>query len=58
MYTTWPSAGSPAFKGLESLVLRCGIFLTLITLFVAIMSLEYLLCLMDSENLKALYYDP
>ena len=38
MYTTWPSAGSPAFKGLESLVLRCGIFLTLITLFVAIMS--------------------
>ena len=26
MYTTWPSAGSPAFKGLESLVLRCGIF--------------------------------
>ena len=37
MYTTWPSAGSPAFKGLESLVLRCGIFLTLITLFVAIM---------------------
>ena len=34
MYTPWPSAGSPAFKGLESLVLRCGIFLTLITLFV------------------------
>ena len=59
MYTIWPSAGSHAFKGLESLVLRCGIFLTLITLFVAIMSpLEYLLCLMDSENLKALYYDP
>ena len=21
MYTTWPSAGSPAFKGLESLVI-------------------------------------
>ena len=29
MYTIWPSAGSPAFKELQSLVLRCGIFLTL-----------------------------
>ena len=38
MYTTWPSVGSPAFKGLENLVLKCGIFLTLITLSVAIMS--------------------
>ena len=58
MYTTWPSAGSPAFKGLESLVLRCGIFLSHNFVCGYDVPLEYLLCLMDSENLKALYYDP
>ena len=26
MYTTWPSAGSPAFKGLESLVIYIYIY--------------------------------
>ena len=109
MYTTWPSAGSPAFKGLESLVWRrisChgrnysqpyffkrnqssdnrnhgfGAKFLLKKLSASDFSyerksafkvwhipdsynfvcgynvpLEYL-CLMDSENLKALYYDP
>ena len=57
MYTTWPSAGSPAFKGLESLVLRWHIPDSYNFVCGYNVPLEYL-CLMDSENLKALYYDP
>ena len=56
IYMTWPSAGSPAFRGLESLVLRCGIFLNFIPFCGCNVPLEYLLCLMDSSIPKALYF--